>query len=112
VKPTIVMATVLTSSLTAVVLLLLLSGCDHTHLAPCYGVAYRSAFAQQVIDPAAGSHAKPEQGLDPEEASIVVDTYRRSLTPTREDRGGPRTPVLVLPAAPPAGMPPSGGPAQ
>ena len=104
-NPKTMMAAVLTSSLAALFLLLLFSGCDHTHLSASYGTSYRSAFAKQVIEPQAGAHAKPEQELDPEEASIVVDTYRHSLAPNREDRGSPRTPVLVLPAAPPGGMP-------
>ena len=47
-KPTMI-AAVLTSSVTAVFLLLLFSGCDHTHLSASYGVAYRSAFAKQVM---------------------------------------------------------------
>ncbi len=80
----------------------LLPGCaDRTHMSENYGRTLRRAFSNQVVDPR--PHAKAPEGLDPEEATIVLRTYRRSLSPTKE---APRTPVIVVPGAPAPGAQP------
>jgi hypothetical protein len=74
----------------------LLPGCDRTHLHPSYGRATRRALRTQIIDPEAGARAKPTQGLDPEEAAIVAESYRKSLSPRQDDKAAARAPVLLL----------------
>jgi len=76
-------------------------GCDRTHMSASYGQMVRHAFSVQVNDHNAGIVRKTDQPLDPEESAIVADTYRRSLSPTREEPNMPRGELLVLPA--PAG---------
>jgi hypothetical protein len=58
-------------------------GCNRTHLYPSFGQAARRAFAAQAIDPQAGAAKKSEAGLDPDEAAIVADSYKKSLVPKR-----------------------------
>ena len=80
-------------------------GCDRTHLSASFGVANRTAFHAQVIDPNAGNAARPDQPLDPEEAAIIAHTYQKSLAPKETaDQTGGASPLLVTP--PPA--PPNG----
>jgi hypothetical protein len=75
---------------------LLLAACDHTHLHARYGVAVRTALQRQVIDPNAGSHVVGAEGLDPQEAAIVLDTYRRSLSPRGDAEAARRSPVMLI----------------
>jgi hypothetical protein len=83
-----------------------LSGCDRAHLSASYGTAVRAAFSAQ-IDPHPRYRAAPvEQGLDPEEAAIVLETYRRSLSPMKDAAPANRAPVLLLPAEKQSGSPP------
>ena len=51
--------------------------CNRTHMSPTYGQSLRHALAAQVINPQAGASATPDKGLDPEEASAVLETYRK-----------------------------------
>lgn len=82
-------------------LALALVGCDRTHMHDAYGAAVRTAFAAQ-IDPNASYRKGPtQQGLDPEEAAIVLDTYRKSLSPIKDAAPANRAPVLILPAPTP-----------
>jgi hypothetical protein len=73
---------------------LLLAGCYRTHMSPSFGAANRAAFAKQVIDPEAGSKAKPEGGLDSEEAAIISNSYRGSLAPAKKETARP--PMLLI----------------
>ena len=72
------------------------SGCDRTHLSRAYGQAQRRAFRAQIVNPDASKSAKPVEGLDPEEAAIVADTYRKSMSPKSDDRAASKAPVLIL----------------
>ncbi len=69
----------------SMLVLLSLVACDRTHMYPSYGQATRRALADQVINPKAGEVKKPDLGLDPEEAAIVGDTYRKGLAGKRGD---------------------------
>jgi hypothetical protein len=75
--------------------------CDRTHMSASYGQSLRRALAAQVIDPRAGSRPVTDRGLDPEEASAVLEGYRKSLTSSGDTQSSLRTPVLVLPQAQP-----------
>lgn len=82
---------------------LALVGCDRTHMTDGYGQSLRMALRQQVVDPRAGlatdTGPGPRQGLDPQEAAIVHDTYRKSLSPRGTDEAARRAPVVVVPPA-------------
>ncbi len=95
------------------VVLLFAVGCDRTHLHPRYGRAVRAAFNAQV-DLAAGAQKPVVQGLDPEESAIVLDTYRKSISPTKEADAARSAPVLMLQPTPGTGngmaAPPPAGP--
>jgi hypothetical protein len=86
--------------------LLLAGACHRTHMGARYGVPVRAALQRQVIDPNAGN-APPTaaQGLDPQEAAIVLDRYRRSLSPATGDDAARRAPVMVLQPTPPPATP-------
>lgn len=72
------------------------AGCgDRSHLTESYGRAHREAFARQVADPGAGERAKAPKGLDAQEASIVVDTYRKQLAP-KGAASDEHQPILLL----------------
>src|SRR5205085_352040 len=73
-----------------------LAACDHSHLWASYGKATREALANQVIDPKAGDSAKADQGLDPEEAAIVSETYRKSLAPPKEKESAAERPIILM----------------
>jgi hypothetical protein len=88
---------------------LMLVGCDRTHLSQHFGKRNRQAFATQVIDPRAGQYAKPTYGLDPEEAAIIADSYRKSLAPSKKEPA--KAPILVIGEEEQTKMPaPMGGP--
>ena len=72
------------------------SGCDRTHMHRAFGQAQRRAFKAQVANPDASKDSKPVEGLDPEEAAIVADSYRKSMSPKADDRAAQRAPVLIL----------------
>lgn len=82
-------------------------GCDRTHMSATYGRDVRRALRTQVIDTHAGEKARATQGLDPEEAAIVLQTYRKSLSPSGDEQAAQRAPVLLLP---PNVAPPQAGP--
>ena len=91
-------------SLSAAALLLVATGlgCDRSHLSPQYGVATRTALQKQVIDPNAGRQKKPEQGLDPEEAAMVSQRYRKSLGPSNTEGENNRPSVTTSPMSHPS----------
>lgn len=87
------------------------SGCDRSHLRAGFGQQVHQAFNAQV-DLSANTNRKPTQGLDPEEAAVVLETYRKSLSPTKDSSAAKGAPVLLLPppgaqGAPTAFYPPS-----
>jgi hypothetical protein len=100
--------------LTMAVSILVLGACDRTHLEPSFGRATRASLALQVIHPDAGYVAKLDQGLDPEEASIVSDGYRQSLAPKKAESASSRPPVFLITNdqghVAPMPPPPNGGP--
>jgi hypothetical protein len=58
------------------------SGCfSRAHMTENYGRAYKQAFERQAVNPGAGATSKTPKGLDALEAGIVVETYRKQLTP-------------------------------
>jgi len=61
-----------------------------------FGQATRVALRAQTIDPEAGSKKTPDEGLNPEEAAIVSESYRRSLSPSRTERAARGTPVVIM----------------
>jgi len=84
-------------------------GCAEAHLSTGFGVANRQAYSAQVVDKNAGDKPVRETGLDPQEAAIVLETYRRSLSPAKTDDAASKAPVLLLrPNAPGAPPPPEG----
>jgi hypothetical protein len=66
---------------------LALCGCaSRVHLTESYARSYREAFGRQAVNPAA--HGAAAQGLDAQEASAVVSSYRAQLAPRApEDHG-------------------------
>lgn len=92
------------SFLVAALAALPFTACDRTHMTDGYGQALRAALRTQIVDPRAGYEATGPQlraGLDPQEAAIVHDTYRRSLSPRGTDEAAKKAPVVVMPAGAP-----------
>ncbi|HEY3357716.1 MAG TPA: hypothetical protein VGQ83_30970 [Polyangia bacterium] len=70
------------------------AGCgDRTHLSPSYGRAYGQSFSGQIVDHQAGTKPHAVAGLDPQEAGIVLKTYRRDLAP-KQATGFNEQPVI------------------
>ena len=84
-------------------------GCDRTHLSDSYGRSVRRALAAQVD---LTERIKPQRpaGLDPEEAAVVLETYRRSLSPKGQSEAASRPQVLLVTPANGANQPPGGAP--
>jgi hypothetical protein len=62
------------------VLALVLAGCaGPDHMSPSYGRAEREALGSQAAYPAKPV-APPNMALDPQEASVVAESYVRSLS--------------------------------
>jgi type IV pilus biogenesis protein CpaD/CtpE len=80
--------------LTAVVVLA--AGCAREHLTETHGRSMRETFTAQQANPGAprGSAPAALNGLDSQEATIIAETYRRSLAPKGERIEEP--PVLLL----------------
>ena len=58
----------------------LAAGCaSRTHMTETQGRSYRAAFQQQA--PTKAKISGPVSGLDSQEATIIADSYRRSLAP-------------------------------
>jgi hypothetical protein len=58
------------------------AGCfSRVHMSENYGRAYRQAFERQIANPGAAATSKAPKGLDALEAGIVVETYRKQLSP-------------------------------
>ncbi len=72
----------------------LLWACNRTHLSPYFGHATREAFASQVIDAGPSLAKRPDPGLDPEEAAIIAESYRNSLSPPKSQAA--RAPVVFV----------------
>jgi len=72
------------------------AGCAaRAHITPTHGQSSRAVFARQA--PPVAEVAGPVSGLDSQEASIVSDTYRASLSP--KDAPPKEDPYLMV--APP-----------
>lgn len=69
------------------------ASCGRAHLEPGYGASYHAQFAAQRERP--GVVKKAAAGLDPQEASIIATSYRKSLTP-KDERDMKESPILVL----------------
>jgi hypothetical protein len=90
------------------------AGCgDRSHLTTSHGRAVRQALAAQTANPEAGRQPHTLPGLDAQEASSVVKSYRRALmgkSDRSEDPGmlilapsqTPERPYLPPPSVPPA----------
>ena len=59
-----------------------------------------------MIDPHAADVWRGAEGLDPQEAAIIADGYRRSLSPRGDADAARRVPVITLPAPQPNGAAP------
>jgi hypothetical protein len=68
------------------------------HLEPGYARSYRGQFAAQRARPPGAKPAVAAPGLDAQEASIIANSYRKSLAPKEERQYGAE-PILVV--APP-----------
>lgn len=69
-------------------------GCDRTHMSADYGQATRRAFRVQRIE-TPGDQPVHLGGLEPGEATIVLDTYRRSLSSGKGGKSD-EAPVMLL----------------
>ncbi len=89
------------------------AGCGRAHLEAGYGRSYRAQFAAQRDRPTGASPAaKNLTGLDAQEASIIAQTYRRSLAPKEVEEKAqpilvvaPNQPGSAQPALPPPSVP-------
>ncbi len=72
------------------------AACERTHMRSSYGQVVREAYAAQVLNPQAGEKRVAEAGLDPEEANIVSDTYRKSLLPDKDEQAHKRAPIILV----------------
>lgn len=96
------------TSLAAIVVALAFAmpACDRTHLGRDFGTGVRAAQANQVVDSKAGTTpGLLGQGLDPQEAAIVLESYRKSLSPQGTDDAARRQPMMVV--QPPQPQPPA-----
>jgi len=90
---------------------LALSGCfSRVHLSKNYGRAYKQAFQRQAVNPPSAASSKTPKGLDALESSIVVDTYRKGLTPQGGAPAGNQM-ILVSPGSGQLGYAGSSAPA-
>lgn len=71
------------TSLIMATMLCVLSGCANMRTTPQwdarFGDATRAAFAQQVIDPAAGRINRPVNGQDGQSAAAAQQNYQKSF---------------------------------
>ncbi len=66
----------------AALLALTIGACaGRPYLTADFGKASHAIFARQVIHPDAGNKPLASLGLDSQEAALVAESYRRSLTP-------------------------------
>ena len=56
-----------------------------------FGVHTRTAFAQQIIDPAAARKAAPPTGMDGRAAQAAYENYQRSFSDTK-----PQAPTFLI----------------
>jgi type IV pilus biogenesis protein CpaD/CtpE len=83
--------------LSLVIIVLGGAGCGgRMHLTESYGRSYREAFAHQVAHPQA--QARAPEGLDAQESSIVVATYRAQLAPKEARTEQQEQMLFVAPA--------------
>ncbi|WP_242343567.1 hypothetical protein [Anaeromyxobacter terrae] len=77
-------------------LVVLAAGCAREHLTETHGRAMREIMTAQRANPAAPRGPAPAalDGLDSQEATIIAETYRKSLAPKGERVEEP--PVLLL----------------
>jgi hypothetical protein len=75
-------------------------GCaDRTHLTAGYGRSYHEAVARQTVNPDAGTGPVVDRGLDPQEASVIVQGYRASLAPKGQQTTAQEPMLIVSPSA-------------
>jgi hypothetical protein len=82
-----------------ILLVLLAAACGSRRtMSPAQGRAYRAALYAQTAnkDPQAALQKKPLAGLDPDEAQIVYDNYKRSLTPKEAQQQKKPSSVIVV----------------
>ncbi|WP_242333430.1 MULTISPECIES: hypothetical protein [unclassified Anaeromyxobacter] len=74
----------------------LAAGCAREHLTETHGRAMREIFVAQQANPGAPRVPAPAalNGLDSQEATIIAETYRKSLAPKGEKVEEPQ--VLML----------------
>jgi hypothetical protein len=78
---------------------LLLGACAaRTHLSANYGRATHEARIRQAANPQAGERAAT-RGLDPQEAAVVAQGYRKSLAPKGESSAPQEQMLIVAPSA-------------
>jgi hypothetical protein len=99
---------------TVIAIALLGAGCVREHLTETQGRSTREVFAAQRANPDAPAARPPAalQGLDSQEATIIAETFLKSLAPKGEQYEEPRilmvNPTPGRPAQPnPRPLPPS-----
>jgi len=75
------------------------------HLEPGYSRSYRGQFAAQEARPPGAKPATAAPGLDAQEASIIANSYRKSLSPKEERQYGAEPILVVAPPQRAAGHP-------
>jgi hypothetical protein len=106
-----------TLALVLLVVPLAFSGCaSRAHLSEGHGRSYRDTLGRQAVNPEAGKQPVASKGLDPQEASVIAQSYRMSLAPKGEAMAGQEQMLMVAPTAQKAGgrpgdyMPPASVP--
>lgn len=78
---------------------LLLGACaSRTHLSANHGRAYHQTQARQAVNPQAGEQTA-SRGLDPQEAAVVAQGYRKSLAAKGESSVPQEQMLIVAPSA-------------
>jgi hypothetical protein len=73
-------------------------GCGgRAHLEPGYARSYRGQFDLQRARPPGARPAVAAPGLDAQEASIIANGYRKSLSPKEERQYGAEPMLIVAP---------------
>jgi hypothetical protein len=84
-------------------LALLSVGCAREHLSPAFGRANREAYAMQQVS-AAEARPPPSMTLDTQEASVISESYVRSLS-GKGSTSEPGPVLFVAPQRPGQGQP-------
>ncbi|ABS28140.1 hypothetical protein [Anaeromyxobacter sp. Fw109-5] len=99
-------------------LVVLAAGCAREHLTETHGKSMRESFAVQRANPDAPRRGPPPKaltGLDSQEATIIAETYRKSLAPEGTAVEEPEVLLIAPPQSTrqrPQALPPSVPPSR